>query len=284
MTLPSPTQIANPSFEQFRHECLARFECHLDAVLPPPTAPLNEAMRYAVLGGGKRVRPLIIFAISGVSADTLNAACAVELMHCYSLVHDDLPCMDNDDERRNKPTCHKKYGEAMAMLVGDCLQSLAFATLPTIPPATQLLATAAGYQGMGGGQALDIDNSATTLAEISQIHQLKTGRLFRCAVQLAMLCQTDTNASDTTDTNAANASPPPDTLNSLLTFAHHFGLLFQIANDISDAQQDQIAQKNTFATVPNGNPHQHAAQAKTAALAAIGDNFPHLAHLCHLVY
>ncbi|MGH8044472.1 MAG: polyprenyl synthetase family protein, partial [Stenotrophomonas sp.] len=181
-----------------------RIESQLDASLPSPDhAPqrLHQAMRYAVLGGGKRMRPLLVYAagqIFGADENALDApAMAVELIHAYSLVHDDLPAMDDDALRRGRPTCHKKFGEAAAILAGDALLTLAFEVLARdIQPALlrvhclQTLTHASGAAGMCGGQALDIDATghAQPLADLQRMHALKTGALIRAAVRMGALC------------------------------------------------------------------------------------------------
>src|SRR5947207_6963209 len=161
------------------------------------TAParLREAMRYAVLGGGKRVRSLLVYgaaeAVGADAADVDAAAGAVELIHAYSLVHDDLPCMDDDAVRRGKPSCHVEFGEAIALLAGDALQARAFALLAQSPvddpaAACALLAEAAGASGMAGGQAIDLDATGRTLdlVELSSMPRMKTGALIRASVRL----------------------------------------------------------------------------------------------------
>ncbi len=259
-------------FYEWLRDITIQVEFHLESILPSPTTELNNAMRYAVLDGGKRLRPAIILAVCGVNQRSLNAACSLELIHCYSLVHDDLPCMDNDDMRRNKPSCHKKYGEAMALLAGDCLQSLAFTTISNtdLPIyATHLLGVAAGHQGMGGGQAIDITNSAKSAAEITHMHHLKTGALFQCALQLAILCKDDCTQQEKI---------------AIEKFGHLFGLLFQIANDIQDYEQDMKAKKMTYATMPSIDPAKHAQSIKDNAINAIEPFFPRLVDICHQVY
>jgi farnesyl diphosphate synthase len=208
-----------------------RTEAALDRFLPPATtAPerLHEAMRYASLGGGKRVRPLLCHAtgeIFGVSAGRIDApACAVELIHAYSLVHDDLPCMDDDVLRRGRPTCHVEYDEATALLVGDSLQTLAFQVLADhggTPAMLSLLAHAAGSRGMAGGQAIDLAAVGKTLSveELEFMHIHKTGALIRAAVLLG-----------------AHAGQADDkALIELGHFAGRVGLLFQVVDDILDA-------------------------------------------------
>src|SRR5438128_2015142 len=187
-------------------EVQARMESALARLLPQPhIAPnrLHEAMRYAVLGGGKRVRPLLAFAageVSGAAPERLEvAAAAVELIHAYSLVHDDLPCMDDDVLRRGKPTVHVEYDEATALLVGDALQSLAFQLLAehriadearTQLEMVKILALAAGSRGMAGGQQIDLEATGKPLAlpELEFMHIHKTGALIRAAVALGSAC------------------------------------------------------------------------------------------------
>jgi len=217
----------------------ARAESTLGNVLPSADiAPqrLHEAMRYAVLGGGKRVRPLLAFAAGEAARADVErvaiAAAAVELIHVYSLVHDDLPCMDNDVLRRGKPTCHVEYDEATALLVGDSLQSLAFQLLAEYrlsdDPARQLemlklLATASGSRGMSGGQAVDLESTgkALTLPELEFMHIHKTGALIRAAVLLGAHCG---NSLDTKQ------------MGRLDHFAKYIGLAFQVVDDVLDAE------------------------------------------------
>ena len=206
--------------------------------LPPAQiAPqrLHEAMRYAVLGGGKRVRPLLALAageVTGAASERVqHAAAAVELIHAYSLVHDDMPAMDDDALRRGKPTVHVEFDEATALLVGDALQSLAFDILATQPLANdaatqlkmvQLLAQAAGSRGMAGGQAIDLASvgKPLDLAELEFMHIHKTGALIRAAVLLGAHCG---KASD--DATAA-----------LDHYAKCIGLAFQVVDDVLDAE------------------------------------------------
>jgi len=222
-----------------------RTESALDRCLPPSsTAParLHEAMRYSTLGGGKRMRPLLCHAAGaalGAEAQTLDvAACAVELIHAYSLVHDDLPCMDNDVLRRGRPTCHVEFDEATALLVGDALQTLAFQTLaegnvPLNVPSHQrrlamiaLLAQASGSRGMAGGQAIDLAavGTALTLEELEFMHIRKTGALIRAAVLLGAHCGEADEA----------------TIEALGHYANRAGLLFQVVDDILDAEGSTV--------------------------------------------
>ena len=214
-------------------------EACLSRVLPEPQiapARLHQAMRYAALGGGKRVRPLLVFAAGDVThapPERLEiVACAVEMIHAYSLVHDDLPCMDDDTLRRGKPTTHVEYDEATALLVGDSLQSLAFQLLAEFvvadAPATQLkmasiLARAAGSRGMAGGQAIDLASVDKPLSvpELEMMHIHKTGALIRAAVQLGAL---------------AGEELPEQQLKALDHFAKWIGLAFQVIDDVLDAE------------------------------------------------
>ncbi len=203
----------------------------------PQIAPqrLHEAMRYAVLGGGKRVRPLLAFAageVTGADPDRVqHAAAAVELIHAYSLVHDDMPAMDDDALRRGKPTVHVEFDEATALLVGDALQSLAFDILASTPLAddaaaqlkmVQLLAQAAGSRGMAGGQAIDLASvgKPLDLAELEFMHIHKTGALIRAAVLLGAQC------GKTSD----------DATAALDHYAKCIGLAFQVVDDVLDAE------------------------------------------------
>ncbi len=219
----------------------------VDAEHPAPAA-LREGMRYAVLDGGKRLRPLLVLAAreavatgepaavtAGLDDAALRAACAAELIHAYSLVHDDMPCMDNDILRRGKPTVHVQFGEAQALLAGDALQALAFeiltpedAAAPASVQATlcRLLAQAAGYQGMAGGQAIDLASigMALTEDELRCMHRLKTGALLQGSVVMGAAC---------------TARPlPPATLTALHTYGAALGLAFQVVDDILDVTAD----------------------------------------------
>ena len=210
----------------------ARTEDALARFLPPAsTAPasLHEAMRYSVLGGGKRVRPLLCHAAGEICAAdpaSLDApACAAELIHAYSLVHDDLPCMDDDVLRRGKPTCHVEFGQATALLVGDALQTLAFQVLAEnggTPAMMAQLAHAAGSRGMAGGQAIDLAavGKALSVADLEFTHIHKTGALIRAAVLLGA------HAGQVDEASLAD----------LGRFAGRVGLLFQVVDDILDAE------------------------------------------------
>ena len=222
--------------------CQSRVERALDARLPgenilPQT--LHQAMRYSVLDGGKRTRPLLTYATGqalGLNENVLDGpACAVEFIHVYSLIHDDLPAMDNDDLRRGKPTCHKAYDEATAILAGDALQALAFEILANDPSiqvdaASRLkmittLTKASGSQGMVGGQAIDLASVGTklNLPELENMHIHKTGALIRASVNLAALSKSDLDL-----TIAKN----------LDHYAKCIGLSFQVKDDILDVESD----------------------------------------------
>lgn len=218
-----------------------RTEAALSALLPGSDiapARLHSAMRYAILGGGKRVRALLAHAAgetTGAQVENVDAAAAaVELIHGYSLVHDDMPCMDDDDLRRGKPSCHKQFDEATALLVGDALQSLAFQTLAqpglcsgleTQLKMVQLLATASGSRGMAGGQAIDLASVGANLTqqELEFMHIHKTGALIRAAVLLGAYCGTQ---QDETRNHALDQ------------YAKFIGLAFQVVDDILDAEAD----------------------------------------------
>ena len=203
----------------------------------PAPAGLGDAMRYAVLDGGKRLRPLLVMAtceaVDGNADAALRSACAVELIHAYSLVHDDMPCMDNDVLRRGKPTVHVKFGEARALLAGDALQALAFEFLTpedgTVAAQTQvrlcrMLAQAAGFRGMAGGQAIDLASVglALTSLQLHQMHRLKTGALLQASVMMGAACGT--------------ASPTAQI--ALRDYGAAVGLAFQVVDDILDVTAD----------------------------------------------
>ena len=212
-----------------------------DALLPLPDdtrRPLFEAMRYSAMDGGKRVRPLLLVATAemlGVARDpALRAGCAVEAIHVYSLIHDDLPCMDDDELRRGKPTLHKAFDEATAVLAGDSLHALAFEILTdpattndpfTMSELIRTLATASGMNGMAGGQVMDMaaDSATYDLPTITRLQQLKTGALLAASVEMG----------------AIMGKVPPEGRGPLRAYARDIGLAFQIADDLLDVEGDE---------------------------------------------
>jgi len=229
------------TFDQWMHASLDRVETALEHYLPGTDiapAKLHEAMRYAVLGGGKRVRPLLCHAageLTGAAAPTLDAAsAALEMIHVYSLVHDDMPAMDDDALRRGKPTVHVQYDEATALLVGDALQSQAFVALTSdnnglsaVQQAalTRELALASGSVGMAGGQAIDLESVGRKLSrpQLETMHRKKTGALLRAAVRMGALC---------------GESPGAAAMSALDAYSAAVGLAFQVVDDILDVTAD----------------------------------------------
>jgi farnesyl diphosphate synthase len=215
-----------------------RVEDVLERAIPqlPAAPPLAAAMRYAVLGGGKRVRPLLAYAageLAAASPEVVDAAAAaVEMIHAYSLVHDDLPAMDDDVLRRGKPTCHVAHGEAAALLAGDALQAQAFAVLGAAPlrdagGACALLARAAGMAGMAGGQAIDLAHvgRAMSMADLETMHRMKTGALIGAAVRLGAAC-------------GRTLSPAEEA--ALDGYADAAGLAFQVVDDVLDVEGSAV--------------------------------------------
>lgn len=220
--------MTTPSLDALRH----RVQQQLALYVPADSKQvLMQAMHYAVMNGGKRLRPLLVY-LSGLAAgaqleDLDRPAVAVEIIHAYSLVHDDLPAMDDDDLRRGQPTCHRVYGEAMAILAGDAMQALAFDILATEAQVNavslmSILAKACGASGMAGGQALDLMavGQSLTQAQLDYVHTLKTGVLIEAAMLMGCRC------GDLSD----------DLLQSFKTMAHFFGLLYQVQDDIFDVE------------------------------------------------
>ncbi len=252
-------------FQSWMTAVQQRTERALESLLPAANiAPqrLHEAMRYATLGGGKRVRPLLCHAageLAGADHARLDiAGCAVEMIHAYSLVHDDMPCMDNDVLRRGKPTCHIEYDEATALLVGDALQSQAFLLLSdhvlADDPRRQiemlrLLAQAAGSRGMAGGQMIDIEGTGQQLsrAELEFMHVHKTGALIRAAILLGAHC---------------GPPLPSEEMERLDHFAKRIGLLFQVIDDILDTEASTATLGKTAG--------KDAAQGKATYVSAMG--------------
>ena len=262
-----------------RDELLA-VESALEAWVPEfAPAGLGQAMRYGVLDGGTRLRPLLVMAacqaVGGQREAALRAAVAVELIHAYSLVHDDMPCMDNDVLRRGKPTVHVKYGEAQAMLAGDAMQALAFEVLTPdegVAPALQarlcaLLARAAGHEGMAGGQAIDLASIGRGLSEteLRDMHRRKTGALLQVSVLMGASC----------------GSTTPAVWQALSEYGSAIGVAFQVVDDILDVTQsaatlgktagkDQDNNKPTYVSVLGlGAARRHAQQLRQQAHAAL---------------
>lgn len=233
------TIMVEEAIKQYR----ARAERALDARLPATDlhpSDLHQAMRYAVLGGGKRIRPVLVYsagAAVGAALESLDGpACAVEFIHAYSLIHDDLPAMDNDELRHGRPTCHRAFGEALAILAGDALQALAFQVLSQDPAMISdsvirmrmlgLLAQAAGSRGLVGGQAIDlaaVGRDDLTLAELENMHIHKTGALIRASVLLGAFSRPEVEST---------------VLERLDRYAKCIGLAFQIRDDILDVVGD----------------------------------------------
>ncbi len=230
--------------DEYQQHCAARVDAVLAKLFEPPQENLSrlyQAMRYSVAGGGKRIRPLLVYAaceaLNGNLDQADGAACAVELIHAYSLVHDDLPAMDDDDLRRGQPTTHKAFDEACAILTGDALQALAFEALTDArhnPPDANLrlsmvlgLARAAGAAGMVGGQAIDLESVGKQIDQpaLETMHRHKTGALIEASVYLGAL------ASSNADESA---------LHSLQQYAQAIGLAFQVQDDILDVESDTI--------------------------------------------
>ena len=280
----------------------ARVDATLDRWLPdehtPPHA-LHKAMRYSTLDGGKRVRAALVYSAGsalGAAAGALDGpAAAVELIHAYSLIHDDLPCMDNDDLRRGKPTCHKAFDEATALLAGDTLQALAFEILAADPALEvdagqrikmiSILTRASGWDGMAGGQAIDLAATGKTLklAELENMHRMKTGALIRASVALGAL---------------AAGCENPALLAQLDDYADHLGLMFQIVDDILDVEgdtetlgkpagSDQAANKATYPALLGLETARERARAEhqqcLESLGDLGDNGALLAELADYV-
>jgi len=269
---------------RWSNERLARVEEALSRwVAADAPAGLGEAMRYAVLDGGKRLRPMLVLAanesVAGNAQAAMRAACAVELIHAYSLVHDDMPCMDNDVLRRGKPTVHVKFGQAQALLAGDALQALAFELLAPddagIAPAVQaalcrLLAQAAGGQGMAGGQAIDLASvgRALTEDELRHMHRLKTGALLQASVMMGAAC----------------GAPDARARRALSDYGAALGLAFQVVDDILDvtadsqtlgktAGKDAEQDKPTYVSLLGlERSREHARELLAQALAALDDS------------
>jgi geranylgeranyl diphosphate synthase type II len=217
-------------------------DAHLERLLPPDTAPpasIHQAMRYSVFAGGKRIRPILCLEAARIfEADpsaALFPACAIEFIHTYSLIHDDLPALDNDDLRRGKPTCHKKFGEAIAILAGDALLTLAFQTVAASPVAadrrvamlTEISTSSGTVNGMVGGQVADIEAEGKTVSPdmLEYIHRSKTAALIRASVTSGALC----------------AGASPEDVDRLRRFGETIGWAFQVTDDILDVEESSAA-------------------------------------------
>ena len=287
------------SFDAWMRQVQSGMEDVIANLLPPANAAparRHEAMRYAVLDGGKRVRALLVYAAGELHDADRNvlacAAAAVEMIHAYSLVHDDMPCMDDDALRRGKPTVHVKYDEATALLVGDALQAQAFLTLADagvdaarIVQMLRVLAQASGSAGMCGGQAIDLASVGLTLslAELEQMHRQKTGALLRASVMLGALCGTSPDAGETA---------------ALSAYAAAIGLAFQVVDDILDATadtqtlgktagKDAVDHKPTYVSILGLDESRALAQQLREdahrALLPFGDNARRLRELADLI-
>lgn len=288
------------SFQDWMKTVQAGMEQDLSSYLPAGDvvpAKLHAAMRYAVLDGGKRVRPLLVHAagaLTGADAAALSrAAAALEMIHAYSLVHDDMPCMDDDELRRGKPTVHVAYDEATALLVGDALQAQAFGVLAgvdSVPPQRlvgmlRLLADAAGSAGMCGGQAIDLDSVglSLTLEQLERMHQLKTGALLRASVVLGALAGKELTQAE---------------LAALHAYSRAIGLAFQVVDDVLDATADSATlgktagkdaadNKPTYVSILGLEPSialaEKLRQDAHAALAPFGEQALRLRELADLI-
>ena len=290
------------TFEDWQKQQQAATEIALERYLPTADQAasrndaLHAAMGYAVLGGGKRVRPLLVYAageLFGAEGPSLaRAACAIEMMHVYSLVHDDMPCMDDDALRRGKPTVHIQFGEATALLVGDALQSQAFKVLAdmAIEPVRcvamlRLLAHASGAEGMCGGQAIDLASvgQRLSLAALEQMHRLKTGALLRAAVLMGAWCGKVLTSAEAL---------------MLEAYANAIGLAFQVVDDVLDATadsstlgktagKDAVANKPTYVSILGLQQSQQLAQKLGSdacdAIAPFGEKARHLRDLAQLI-
>jgi farnesyl diphosphate synthase len=264
-------------FEQWMQRTLAEVERALDTLVSADApAGLSDAMRYSVLGGGKRLRALLVMAacetVAGEREAALRAACAVELIHAYSLVHDDMPCMDNDVMRRGKPTTHVQFGEAEAMLAGDAMQALAFEILtPETGVAAQLqarlcglLARSAGHAGMAGGQAIDLASVGKALDEetLREMHRRKTGELLRASTLMGAAC----------------GCASPQAWAALNDYGAALGLAFQVVDDILDVTQDSSVLGKTAGKDQDANKPTYVSLMGLPAAKAMAEQLRGQAH------
>jgi geranylgeranyl pyrophosphate synthase len=277
-------------------EAIAKNGSETSGLIANSHGTLHEACKYALTNGGKRIRPLLVslaaLAVGGSTNNSINAACALELIHTYSLIHDDLPAMDDDDLRRGKPTLHKAFDEATAILAGDGLQARAFELLADAPGLSaeqrikmvKTLASAAGPDGMVGGQAIDIGavNRDMTLTQLQTMHAMKTGALIRAALALGGI--------------AADASE--EQLAALDKYGSHIGLAFQVIDDILDVESDTAtlgktqgkdseANKPTYVKLLGLDGARAEAErlleAALAALGSFGESADQLRDLAHFI-
>lgn len=267
------------SFHAWMQDVRARTALALDRHLPPANhmpQRLHEAMRYACLNGGKRVRPILVHAAGEASAAAKEAldfcAAAVEMIHVYSLVHDDMPCMDNDTLRRGQPTCHVQYDEATALLVGDALQTQAFVTLgdaplqaATVNALLRTLAHASGAAGMAGGQAIDLAAVGQQLdaAQLEQMHVMKTGALIRASIRMGAL---------------AGESLDSQQLELLDRFGKVLGLLFQVVDDMLDCTATTDVLGKTAGKDAATDKPTYVSLMGLAGARAFADDLLHQAH------
>ncbi|MEH6467984.1 MAG: farnesyl diphosphate synthase [Porticoccus sp.] len=285
--------MGNIPFTEFLSTCQQRVDEQLETLLPDDDGPASQlfaALRYSVFNGGKRIRPVLAYAaahaLGGINRDTDRVAAAVELVHAYSLIHDDLPAMDDDDLRRGKPTCHIAFDEATAILAGDALQTLAFEQLTALQhtsPETTLhiitsLAKAAGAQGMVAGQAIDIAavNGAPTLEELEHMHRQKTGAMIVASITMGALSTENVTEQQ---------------LSSLISYGEAIGLAFQVQDDILDVtantsmlgkQQgaDQAMNKPTYTSLLSlDGAKEKAIQLQEDAIDALSDFDQHAGQL-----
>ena len=264
--------------------------------LAPQNSRLKEAVAYALLAGGKRIRPLLVYAVADMIEADIDAAdhiaASIEMIHAYSLIHDDLPAMDDDHLRRGQPTCHIRFDEATAILAGDALQAMAFEALSQTPANAsvvvalmQHLTRACGMNGMAGGQSLDLEAEDTTvsLPELENIHALKTGALLSACVEMAALLKPEL---------------PQETIQQLQIFGRNFGVAFQIVDDILDltgdtqtlgkpAGSDEANNKSTYPQLlgldtARAKAQEHIENSRNA-LAMTGLNGKHLLDLCERI-
>jgi geranylgeranyl diphosphate synthase, type II len=279
------------TFRDYMRQQQTLIDAELDRLVPSEnTAPgtIHRAMRYSLFAGGKRIRPTLCLeaarAVSDDAPGSIEAACALEMVHTYSLIHDDLPALDNDDFRRGRPTCHKQFGEAMAILTGDALLTLAFEVLDDVRLVGELARAAGTVGGMIGGQVADLEGERQTpTAELLEsIHRAKTGALLRASVRMGAIC----------------AGADRRQLEAMTCYGTHVGLAFQIVDDVLDVEQSSEAlgktagkdaqqQKITFPAVYGlEESHRMAEQERLGAHAALdmfGDRAGRLREMADLI-